>query len=454
MSSLVLAVLAALALALHLGAEPGADALALGYGTAALAALIGYRRGGITGYPLWITLMVAYPILTPPIVQGVIGLPYFSARATGYQDPEHLAAPVLIAAVCALFLSVAISRAPVAADVPATRGADLWLVLVAAGGTLFFGWLTEPGRPMGLADYADIRAGRIPGTPFAGGAWLVFAAYSVALWHRVSSAAPHRNRRWKLFALSASLAFSLLWLLSHARRSEPTGFLILLLCLFGHRMGRGRVLLYGGAAFVALAAIGYLRNGQDIFGLLSGQYVHLPGAPGNVLIGYVAAYWQHVGGGIPMLWGESYAGHVLRLPPAFLGLPRPPIAYDYVQAVVPLTGGEYLLIEPMLNGGIGGMIPYLVVFTVAVNASIRAIRRYWHGQAGTLAFLLATATLGMLFRTAWYGAGAWIKTVIIAGLVGATVLLLVGAARRSHSVTRSRFTSASSVATVPSSSTR
>jgi hypothetical protein len=398
-------------------------AVAVSYVVSFLAVAVSLRRGGLGGHATWVTALAAYPVLAVFITRGVLGFDFFSARAVTYQSAFYLARPMLTASSASLFIACMTTSGDLrAATAPARRPlgraeADLLLIVV-SGCASVFAWLAEPGPFMMRAAYDDIMGSRISGTAFAGPAWAAMVV--VGVWAVLSR--PPGSRRsvattvfWAVFLLSS------VYLLGHARRSEFCGVAVLLLAIYGYRVSTKTKVAVGSVIFVALAVIGYVRNLRDPLTYLEEDWFHLPGAPGNYLIGYVVAHsMRETGSWLPNV-GETYYGHVLRLPPEALGLDRPLQAYDYVHAFRTLKGGEYFLLEPTLNFGVVGAAVFTVLLVVVLNAAIRALRASADHRRHLLGFALGGVFLSLLFRTMWYGPSAAIKGSVMAWLVATCV---------------------------------
>lgn len=398
----------------------------------AIAAIaISLYRTGFQGYTFWITLIAAYPVITPFIVVQVLGFTYFSGRAQDLQAPETMSVPLLLASLATLFFSLAINsrliripRTEVSEGVSAARPRLTWLVLGSIT-VLAFAWLTEPGPPVWRASYADLMTFRIPGTNFAGAAWAVASCINLSIYLALRRCSFRNIRRLSAFLFWAASLLSILYLLAHARRSEVAGYIILLFCVFGPATRNFVKILLVVSALVSLSAIGYLRESTALADYLASEYIHLPGGAGNILIGYIVAFNLVGSGDLALTPGTTYAGHILRLPPSVLGLERPPTAYEHVHDSIPLSGGEYFLIEPLLNFGVTGVIVYLIGFVVLTNWSISVIRKYVIQPNSVGKFVVAGTFLALEFRTLWYGAGAVIKALIIAAGLAFLVHLAV-----------------------------
>lgn len=402
------------------------------YVVAISAILVASIRGGVDAYPFWTTLIASYPVLAPFIIQDILGFELFSARAASFQTPEMMVAPLMVAALSALLLSTAVARTSLNPfSAVKTNGGHRNLLLWVCLGTMamvFFAWLTEPGLPVGLATYSELRAQRYQGTNFAGGAWATFAVFSLGLYVKLETSARAKKNFGRLIFWTG-VVVSLGWLVSHARRSEVAGFLIFLITVFGGLVSNRVKMVAGLAMLLPIAAVGYFRNlenFQNVVGLVEQEYFHLPGAPGNILIGYVCAYNLVGQKALSWFYGSTYMDHILRLPPSFLGLDRPPEAYDYIEEIVNLIGGEYFLIEPYLNFGIVGIVVYLLLFVLAVNWSMRGVRFYWDGERGIMRFMLSGIFLVLIFRTMWYGLYALIKGFIMAALIAFGFMMVQG----------------------------
>jgi len=400
---------------------------------AGLSVVVALARGGFQHYPFWITMIAAYPVITPFVVVSLLGFPYFSGRAQELQDPQVLAAPMLLASLACLYLSIAVSskridigRRTAPWSNSASSGQLAWLVITSI---LVMGsaWLTEPGPPVWLVPYAEMMTYRFPGTDFAGAGWAVASVINLALYLSLRGGRCKNLRRLSTTVFWGTTLVSIIYLLAHARRSEVAGYIVLLLCVFGptSRSTTKGLLLFAGLA--ALSAVGYLRESTTLADYLASDYIHLPGGAGNVLIGYIAAFTLIDSSALSLVPGETYVGYILRLPPSVLGLERPPTAYDYVHAQVPLSGGEYFLIEPLLNFGAIGVILYLTGFVAMTNWSVSVISRYEGTFKSIGQFVLAGTFLALQFRTLWYGLGAVIKALILAaGLVFVAYVVVQG----------------------------
>lgn len=396
---------------------------------------IAYTRGGLEGYPFWVTIITAYPTVTPFIVNFILGFRNFSGRALEFQDNGIIAEPLIIAALTSLFMSVAITKKTIklkdyiVENVCTRNMASVTWLFGTSLAVLFFSWLTEPGPPIGIVSYTELRTYRIPGTDFAGAAWAVCSVLNLAIYLSILNSSTENTIGISKWIFWVTMLVSILYLLSHARRSEVSGYLIFILFIFGPRMVPSKKLSFGIVVLALVSAIGYVRNYQTPISPENEHYVHLPGGSGNVVVGYVVAYELIKKGEISIIPGTTYLGHIVRIPPGILGLKRPPIAYDYVNNVVPLSGGEYYLIEPILNFGILGIVFYLIIFVAIVNWTVITVVKYADEAANLVRFIIASTFLVMLFRTLWYGFGAVFKALIISIMIGFMIALIVQTVR-------------------------
>ncbi|WP_231561715.1 hypothetical protein [Nitrosococcus oceani] len=154
-----------------------------GYIVTLVAIMVAWRRGGIYSPYYWFVLAAAYPLLSPFLIQNLLGFPYFSYFARDMQDAQALGVPILVGALASLFLALTIhetghgSRLAIEANKGCPRigkKSAFLLIVLSAPLILFLAWLSEPGQIVGLADYQTLREQRIGGVRFAGGAWLLF----------------------------------------------------------------------------------------------------------------------------------------------------------------------------------------------------------------------------------------------------------------------------------------
>jgi hypothetical protein len=398
---------------------------------ALLALLIAYYRSGIDGYALWITAIVAYPVIAPYIVRDLLGYQFYSGRAPGFQEWRVEGEPLLIAALASVFFAISISGRKidfVKYLVPHRDASEnnrfVWLLFSLAA-MVFFAWLTEPGPPIGLTGYEEMMSYRIPGTDFAGAAWAVFAVASLGCYLVISARSNQKARKVAGWMYWGCVLFSIAYLLAHSRRSEVSGYLILLLCVFGPKLSRWRMIAAGVTMISLLSIIGYIRDPEVPVDSGIQKYAHLPGAPGNILIGYVVAYDLAKNNRISVVPGETYLGHIERIPPAALGFARPLTVYDRVAEKEMLSGGEYCLIEPYVNFGLPGVVAYLVLVVALFNWAVGGIARFARNGGSIVNFIVVGTFTTMMFRMLWYGIGGSIKAMIIAGMVSIIITIVV-----------------------------
>jgi len=402
---------------------------------------IAIYRSGIQGYPFWITIITAYPVIAPYIVREFMGFPHYSGRALGFQEQLIEIEPMFIAALSSLFLALSISNKKIKLASPLFResastgdGYITWLGLASLI-MIFMVWLTEPGPLIGVTSYEDMRSYRIPGTEFAGAAWVVFAVANLGIYLAIMARSTGKVRKLASWIYWGGILFSVAYLLMHARRSEVSGYMIVLLCIFGPILSRWKVIVLGSIMIFALSIIGYVRDPVVLpVDNKIQSYAHLPGAPGNILIGYIVAYELVDRGDISIVPGETYLGQIERILPAAFGLQRPAIAYDHVYEKVALSGGEFYLIEPYMNFGVPGIVAFLAGLALLLNWAIDVIARYAGNPVGLPRFIIAGTFSAMLFRTLWYGIGATVKAMIIAAAIGFLIALVVYSVKRSRGV--------------------
>ena len=397
------------------------------------ALIFSATTGGIFSYRFWFTLVAAYPLLTPLLVQDLLGYEYFSYFARWMQEDEILAAPIFVGSLATLFLACAIRartlqlRPALASPPTIDPRAAKWLLLSACLGMVFFAWLAEPGGIIGVVDNTTKREQRFSGVRFAGGAWLVFVVLGTAMFLRFTGtrAALYRGLYW------AALTISLTWLFLHARRSEPLGVIIFLFCLVPFRgrvpdslwlslvTRRTLMLLLVGILF---SAIGYFRGNLDWSSLQRDDYIATPGGGSANFLTFLAVYVYREMGVLTFSPGETYLNLLVNIPPEAFGLPRAPDTYALLSAHVDLMGGENWLMEPFMNGGNVGVAIFCLVLIFLVNRSVYAVRRYATGRANVLQFLLGGAFLACMFRTMWYGPETVVNAAIIATIIGGTIV--------------------------------
>lgn len=418
---------------LYLASVQSAHWLTVAYSISLFSLFFALITGGPQCYKFWVTLIAVYPLLTPFIVRDLLPFQYYSARAKYLQEPSVEIIPFMLAAISCLFFSTTIKVSKIPKRIIRLSSARIdrsvsndrlfWLIFASVG-MLFFAWLTEPGGIVGAESYSDIINQRIEGVNFAGGAWAAFSVLALAFFLRLEGLGSITTQRISKFVFGGSIFFSLTYLLLHARRSEVSGFLVLLLFIFGGRVSAAKKIMLATFAVLSLIVVGAIRDLTDPFSLLTNDYYQLPGGPGNAMIGYVATYnLVYAKGQQAFLLGQTYLGHLLRLPPAFLGLSRTPVAYDYINSIVPLTGGEFYLVEPLLNFGIFGVIVFLILFSFAINAATKTVKEFILKKNNLLSFMIAGMFLTLLFRSMWYGINPLTKGICIAYLLAISVIL-------------------------------
>jgi len=401
---------------------PQAWLLKLSYLIILLSVAISFLRGGVHSYLFWVTLIGAYPLLPPILSIEILGYDHFSAFATKYQSNSNLIIPMLLGAFSMLFFACTISSEQVRLieDFSGLEGvgsnySKYWLVICCIL-VVAFSFLSDPSFSfVGYSKYSEIVDERSDLARFAGGAWGISVLFGYMMLLSIKSIRVNSSKMTLMYW--SSVLVSALWLLIHARRVEVIG---VFLFFFVFKI-RGKTILTYIVTFVflgLLGLLGYIRNHSDIYAFIKSlPFFPFPGGAENATIGWVVATSATTSGDLPLLLGESYLGHVLRLPPSFLGLERPITAYHYVAQFVKLQGGEYFLIEPFINFSVFGVCLYLILFVMTVNYCIRSIRNSSLRIGDGVSLILSATFFFLIFRTMWYGLGSIIKGEIIALLI-------------------------------------
>lgn len=412
---------------------------------AILALLVAWQRGGVFNLPFLFVAVAAYPLLAPFVSQRIFKFNMFSLRAQDLQYSEAMAEPTLVASLGLLVFAFTLKRstfthqlASLAVRPKGVRWEKL-LIIPSAIGMVFFAWLTEPGGFVYFQSYSEITSARIEGTAFAGGAWAAMAVLLVFFRIRIERYGREHEKQFVRLVFWLSVTFSIIYLIGHARRSEVAGFIFFIFILKGIniKIKKRTLILIGVTIFALFTTVEMVR--QQIRQVEIESYVErdhhtLPGGAGNVIIGYFAAYYLWENNKFMLYPGETYVGHILRIPPAFLKLPRPPIAYEYIDQQIPLTGGEYFLNEPIINFGIVGVVIYAIFLVAVANWASRSLERAAISERiNIIHFLIAGTFVTLMFRTLWYGLGALVKGVIIASIIGVFLKIIVSGV---HSVKR------------------
>jgi len=408
----------------------------VGVGLLTFSIIVAIVRGGVQSWVFVITVACVYPALTPWLARSVLGYRWYTGLQIPLQTVFYEGEPVLVAGLACSAMAFGLARPLRVINAPWVPVSMEWghravAIAAAAGiGAMVFAYVTEPGGIVYFSSYAQIQSDHLKAVPFASGAWAVFACVGLYFWVQSLSAGSGIRVKWMQRWFWVSIGGSCLYLLLHAHRSELLGFAFLMIGVSAGRIPRWKVVVAAGLLVVGLVVVGDIRSrvySLDLGADLGADAYALPGGPGNVSIGWVSEYWLLQSGRLHVWPGETYLGHLIRLPPSFLGLERPPTAYDYVDMYTPLIGGEYFLNEPMLNFGIAGIAFYIVVFVWVARRAQLAVAR------GTLrGFVYGGTFMALIMRTLWYGIGALVKSEIVALLVVGALALLWLTARQAR----------------------
>lgn len=420
----------------------------LGNCIAITACLIAFYRGGIYSPVFWFTLSAGYVLLSP-LFSYSLGYSWYSVAARQYQTLPAMSIPMLEGALAVFILSVSMNSLEISAR-PGEGGPQfrsrfgpstncIWL-LIACAALLFFAWLAEPGPIIGMVDLAESRSSRFAGTRFAGGAWALFSVLSVYFYLGISSPRTPKALRLTLRAVFyLSVAASLAWLLLHAHRSETLGFLLYLYCVLKtprkkksakldvrrlqlpEFINRRTVAL--GVVVLLFAAIGYYRTTLT-WQFEKADFVQSPGGAANNFLGYVTAFDIAHRSGFGIYPGQTYFNQLLDTPPQFMGLPQAPDAYDILSTKVNLIGGEYWLMEPVMNFGGLGIAVFAFVIAWLATCAIHALRRAFFKDGAIHSYLQGGIFITLMFRVLWYGPSAEINGAIEAVLAGGGLYFL------------------------------
>lgn len=419
------------------GFKIGAGAYYLGAILVGASIIVSLRGNGLRTGVVFVVFAVVYPIMAPYVSVDFLGFHFFSGRAPFLQIRSITSEPLIVAGLSALYVALCLKSARfdlLTASLNSGHAGPDWtghardygaFILTSALAVLF-AWLTEPGGFVLAVSYTEIIDARFQGTAFAGGAWAVMAVASLYFYLRLGGPQGRAGRRadWIFWVV---VFFSYVWFLGHARRSEISGYTLMLILVYAPRIRILKVVGILAVIYILLAVVEVARRDVGSVNLdsyVDTNYHSLPGGVGNVAIGYIAAYWLTVHDRLSLAPGETYYGHLVSLPPSFLGIDRPPNTYDYIDKKIPLTGGEYFLNEPLINFGIIGIAFYTVIFTWLLSRSLRTILRSAWQAVDPSAFFYSGVFLVLLFRTLWYGSYSLIKGAIIAFLVLRTLSLL------------------------------
>lgn len=390
-----------------------------------VALYLAWRRGGWAGAPFLVSAVFSYPLLSPFIAIDVLGVQYFSGYAVFVQRVDVYGPLVFLGAMAILYVSLSVELVkykedPIGVRYSIRRESLFFLMLVSCVLAMVFAYIGDAAEITIVSEsYGDVVQSRNKAFAFAGGAWSVLMTIALLLYLHAGS--ERRGGRDYLVAgvFYAAVVISAAYLLLHGRRVELTGFVLVVLLLLGTKGMSWRLLLLAVPFVFALDFVGTVRVGDVGLQTSMGgqQYDSLPGGVGNVMAGYVAGYWLVENEVMDMFYGSTYFDHLLRLPPVFLGLERPPLAYDYVENYFVLVGGEYFLLEPLLNFGVIGTAVFSVLVVMLINWSIRGLGVATRG--GAIRIFVSATFISMLFRTAWYGITPLIKALIIAAILGA-----------------------------------
>jgi len=432
-----------------LGIWPSNDeTYVLGNCIAISACIIAFYRGGVYAPVFWFTLAAGYVILSP-LFSYSLGYSWYSIAARQYQTMSAMSIPTLEGALAVFMLAMSMSALPISARAgvgePQFRSrfgprTNCFWLLYACAGVLFFAWLAEPGPIIGMVDLAESRSNRFAGTRFAGGAWALFSVLSVYFYLGITS-----NAAGKALTLTMrvifylSIAASLTWLILHARRSETLGFMLYLYCVLKPPKKKvtselkvrrlplpdfiNRQTIALGLIVLLFAAIGYFRTTLT-WQFEKTDYVQAPGAVANNFLGYVTAFDIAHHSGFGIYPGQTYVNQIQDLPPQFMGLPQAPDAYDILSTKVNLIGGEYWLMEPVMNFGGLGIAMFAILISWLATCAIHAMRRAFFKDGAIHSYLQGGIFIALMFRTLWYGPSAETNGAIEAVLAGGGLYFL------------------------------
>ncbi len=152
--------------------------------------------------------------------------------------------------------------------------------------------------------------------------------------------------------------------------------------------------------------------------------MQLPGAPGNILLSFLATlkfgpqidFYIHP--------SETYLRYIINFPPEALGLARIATPYENINVHVKLIGGEYVLVEPFMNFGVWSLLIFLPIIVLLFNICLSAIKSITENDQMVIPFLFGSTFVAMIFRTFWYGGGATYRTFTIV-LLAAPILFIL-----------------------------
>lgn len=397
--------------------------------------LIVVTRAGVSSVAFWVVCVAAGPLLAPLVTVDILGFDIFNTRAIWLQSPDKYAKPLLYGATVVWYLSLALDG-PIEGTTSSKGSTNarhrsmlpwtIYLVLFVTGGlALGAAILADPHLQfIGRASYNEIHAQQSQTFAFAGAGYLVLSFAALALHFDINDLESNKNvRRVASFIFWLFLGASTLWLLSKGNRSEAAGVLLVLFIIYSARLATWLRILIGFGGFLIVAAIGYLRLLIDPFEYIARSTIALPGGVDYVMIGYVAGFDLFSRGILNLPFGSTYVSHLERLPPNFLGLERPDVTYDILYDAVLvkgsyLQGGEYFLLEPLLNAGLGALAVTAIGVAVFFSWCTREISRYTIFRSRGLAFVVATSGVAGMFRYLWYGLTPGFKIIVISFIVG------------------------------------
>lgn len=195
------------------------------------------------------------------------------------------------------------------------------------------------------------------------------------------------------------IAVITVWVLLHGERVDIMGFYVYLLIRYcvrrGYRINYRFISHFGIvilAAFCLLIYIGESRVGKggtfNFSRLLSSVFSQ--GTASDV--GYVFNSAIDFTGKGALLNGRTYITYIQGMVPI---LDQPERAGAIIQNLYKTAGGEYILVEPLINFGYAGVILFTNLCLMLVNFFLKKKNAY---RAIVLSFLISTA-----FRYIWYG---------------------------------------------------
>jgi hypothetical protein len=352
------------------------------------------------------------------ITLGVIGLLGFFAGVIAARQPQARATPVGNVRKYEARLPLAVYIAALLAS-------------------LFLSWLSAPPETIFRAQYAlGQSAAPAAGLNFAA-AYLVSYIILIALFIDAERERSQALRRLKIIGLTITVGYIVVVLQLLRGDRESSGLVVALIALLltsprkagisSARVWRRRlrlVMLPVAAIVVVYIALGQARSTfSEASETIPPKQLFLLGLSQNtwtaVLWRNLGVAWEYRTGILHFKRGETYVGYLLSLPPGVvakaIGYERPEEGWRGISWEDPAgvsAGGLHAVIAPFKNFGAVGVLAILMAYGFFVGRLELS-----QARGSFIARLMWASVLCCGFLWFWYGDMAFIRAMMIAGLV-------------------------------------